>query len=292
MGCNNSKAVPVNENSAHKKAEPITDETPSVSPQTTPKNNASHNPENEQEKVNIEPVDEEQQQEIEVVEPEKVNAIKKPITLGYWGIKGRAYPARLILTHKNVDFEDKCYTKDTAKNWFAEDKPNLGKKALLNLPNLPYLIDRPNSESDNSDSDDTHIFQSMAVLKYLGRKYDLNPAQSEQEKLLADMWQAILVEIMESGAKAYFNKETDTLKEKLAPSWSAINDHLQNHQFMCGDKLSWIDFLTFSHIEMFRKLDDKILEGMEEIQKFEGKMLELDNVKKYVKIHETQPWFP
>ena len=57
----------------------------------------------------------------------------KKVTLGYWGIRGRAQPLRFALAYTGLPWEDKTYT--APDQWFAHDKPAL-KSAF---PNIPYL---------------------------------------------------------------------------------------------------------------------------------------------------------
>jgi glutathione S-transferase len=57
------------------------------------------------------------------------------ITLGYWGVRGRAHTLRLLLEYTGANWQETTYTNDA--DWFGRDKPALG----LPFPNLPYLID-------------------------------------------------------------------------------------------------------------------------------------------------------
>ncbi len=55
--------------------------------------------------------------------------------LGYWGFRGRAQGARLMLAYSGLEWEPVNYVEK--EKWFEEDKKNLG----IEFPNLPYLID-------------------------------------------------------------------------------------------------------------------------------------------------------
>lgn len=83
-------------------------------------------------------------------------------TLGYWCIRSRAQFLRNLLIYKGVEFEDKVYKLGPAPDFnftdWLKEKFTLG----LAFPNLPYFID-----------EDVRITQSLAILRYLGRKYDL-----------------------------------------------------------------------------------------------------------------------
>ncbi len=72
---------------------------------------------------------------------------------------------RLILEYGGVDYEEKRYDIVNNPEEWAKVKPNLG----LDFPNLPYYIDG-----------DVKLSQSMATLRYLGRKHA--PAKNNEEQ--------------------------------------------------------------------------------------------------------------
>lgn len=55
--------------------------------------------------------------------------------MGYWGLRGRAQPIRLLLSCTGANWREKTYT--SPEEWFEKDKKNLG----LTFPNLPYLTE-------------------------------------------------------------------------------------------------------------------------------------------------------
>jgi hypothetical protein len=79
--------------------------------------------------------------------------LKRP-TLAYWGVRGIGSMARALLTHLNIEFEDKRYTD--RETWLAD-------KAVLpmNFPNLPYYLDG-----------DVKMSESMAIVRQICRKYE------------------------------------------------------------------------------------------------------------------------
>merc|ERR1712137_1501744 len=83
----------------------------------------------------------------------------------YFGIRGRAEPARLILAYAGVEFEDERLTFEQFGQMKAEGKFQLGQ--------VPTYKD-----------DDVEIPQSMAIVRHLGRKYNLYGSNlSEQARV-------------------------------------------------------------------------------------------------------------
>ncbi|WP_395239489.1 glutathione S-transferase Mu, partial [Salmonella sp. s54412] len=95
--------------------------------------------------------------------------------LGYWNIRGRAQPIRLLLAYTETEYEQKDYP--VGDEWFKE-KFNLG----LDFPNLPYYIDG-----------DVKITQSSAIIRYLARKNGLC-GTTEEEKIIVDMMEHCIID--------------------------------------------------------------------------------------------------
>eukprot|EP00116_Pleurobrachia_bachei_P006305 sb/3466567/ len=108
--------------------------------------------------------------------------------LGYWALRGRGEPIRLLLRYKGVEFKDATIplTEEGMGKWFGELKENLD----LDFPNLPYLIDG-----------DVRLTESLAIMRYLGRKYDMIPD---------DMAKGDMVELVIQGQRNDLFKISDT----------------------------------------------------------------------------------
>ena len=88
---------------------------------------------------------------------------EKP-TLGYWACQARGDPIRTLLSHLEVDFEDKMYQfgDEGPEGWGAQ-KSQLG----IQFPNLPYWKD-----GDVFHSEHVSIMNSICRKykpEYLGR---------------------------------------------------------------------------------------------------------------------------
>lgn len=89
-------------------------------------------------------------------------------TLVYWDIVGLAHPLRMALTLADIEWCDvrmvcghSSDSKANKKEWF-EAKESLRKEGILDFPNLPYYLDG-----------DVQLVQSDAILRHLGKKYNL-----------------------------------------------------------------------------------------------------------------------
>merc|ERR1712137_979840 len=113
---------------------------------------------------------------------------------GYWSLRGLGQSIRLLLAHAGVDYEDKRYNiKGEAPNWdrseWLTDKFSLG----LDFPNNPYYIDG-----------DVKLTQSMTIMKYLGRKYDLAPV-TEGEHQRVDLIEAEAIDMRGAWGRTCYN---------------------------------------------------------------------------------------
>ena len=88
------------------------------------------------------------------------------ILIAYWPIRGLCEYVYLALEYLEVPYERKTYTAENMNEWYKEDKYNLG----LHFANLPYLVEG-----------DFKLVQSLAILKYVGRKYGIFGGDSIEE---------------------------------------------------------------------------------------------------------------
>ena len=162
--------------------------------------------------------------------------------VGYWKQKGRAFPIRCLLHHAGIEFEDVLYSSENKDTWFAELKPEMAKTASpMAIPSIPYLVDG-----------EVTIFQSMAVLRYAGRKSGY-VAQSEAGIIIEDSVEGVLTEVFEKMRKARFSgDERDVKQKEFLPvgygMLQSINDLLEKSKYLTGEKLAWIDFYLFQMV--------------------------------------------
>ena len=102
---------------------------------------------------------------------------KPKIKLVYFNTRGRAESIRYLLAYAGVDYEDVRLSRE---EWNSEVKPNI---PFGQLPALYF--------------NDTLITQSMAILRFLAREFNL-AGQDNIEMGKADMLVHCLGDVMES----------------------------------------------------------------------------------------------
>jgi len=159
-----------------------------------------------------------------------------PIELGYWGIRGLAEPCRLLLRYTETEWKDAVLTD--ADSWFKEKKYNLG----LDFPNLPYLLDG-----------DVKLTQSLAVIRYLGRKFGLSPSESDIAR--GDMLEQYIMDIRMGLGKVSYSS-ADKFEELKANFLGKIPLYLEEitkfigaGPFLLGEKITYIDFLALEYLD-------------------------------------------
>merc|ERR1712110_44819 len=184
--------------------------------------------------------------------------------LTYWPVSGRALMSRCLLHYKGVEFEDNFQDGAT----WPEDKKNLAGKLLY--PNIPHLEDG-----------DMMLNESVAVLKYLGRKYDLAP-KCEAEEILADQFEGFLGDFFAAHGKVTDSAALKAYKEGNAAKWAPMCKHLENNKWCCGENLTWVDFYLFGLVDIVKRYDPEFLTKCPVIKKIEDQLCENECLKKYL----------
>lgn len=133
-----------------------------------------------------------------------------PLTVGYWKIRGLGAPCRMICEYGGLEYEAKCYEihkqadgSYDKNEWFGT-KPDL--KAKNGLMNLPYVVDG-----------DVVVSQTIACLRYLGKKAGLN-GTTDEESVIVDQILCEAQDLRNGGVQFFYNPasaEADNKKKKL-----------------------------------------------------------------------------
>ncbi|CAG2177142.1 unnamed protein product [Oppiella nova] len=168
-----------------------------------------------------------------------MSATNTTSTLAYWDIIGFAQPIRYLLKYAGIDFNDKRYVFSNEKEWQSV-KSTLG----LDFPNLPYYIDG-----------DIKLTQSLAILRYLGRKHRLVATddqtlvrQDMAEQQIQDMRDGLFNIIMNPD---YETREADYCTGTLEPQLDLLVKFMGDKEWLSG-QLSYVDFMAYEILDWFR----------------------------------------
>ncbi|KAJ6219922.1 hypothetical protein RDWZM_005734 [Blomia tropicalis] len=190
----------------------------------------------------------------------------KPI-LGYWDIRGLAEPIRMLLAYGEIAYEDKRYTDRDV--WLAE-KFTLG----LDFPNLPYFFDG-----------DVKLSQTLAILRYLARKLNLDGADCKEKVTISLVEQQIVDLNMAMGRIAY-DPNCDKVKEDylkaLPDQLKLVSNFLGEKPFAAGANLSYVDFVMYEYLKKVSVLVPGSLDATANLAKFVGRIESLPKVAQYI----------
>lgn len=202
---------------------------------------------------------------------------------GYWDVRGLGQPIRNLLVYKGVQFEDKRYKFGPAPDYdrgeWLREKYTLG----LRFPNLPYYID-----------DDVRLTQSLAILRYLGRKHGL-AANNDKEMVELDVLEQQardLVLILSYAARPQpryregLSSYAENIKDMLDP-WSR---HLASREWALGDRLTYVDFVLYEGLDWHREFKPEALAKYPPLVHYLRRFEELPNVKEYFASDKFKKW--
>ncbi|XP_065830361.1 glutathione S-transferase Mu 4-like [Oscarella lobularis] len=194
-----------------------------------------------------------------------------PVKLGYWAIRGLAQPIRLLLTYCGDEFEEKRYDGANRQTW-TDEKFSLG----LPLPNLPYLIDG-----------DIKIVQSNAILRYIGRKHNLD-GSTEQEKVLVDIFENQVMDMRNAfvrlcyGPSSSFEAGKKTyLEESLPATLKKISDQLGSSKWVAGENITFPDFHLAEMLSQHVIFSPTCLDAYPNLKEYLARFEELPAIKAY-----------
>lgn len=192
--------------------------------------------------------------------------------LVYWDVRGYAESARYILRYSETEYTDERMTASAERfvQWMGE-KYTLG----LGLPNLPYLIDG-----------DIKLSQSLAIVRYLGRKFGLVAGDNEQDITRVEMVEQEMTDFKNAFGKICYDPQFEDKKpaylESLAKKISTFDGYLGAGPFVLGDKLTYVDFLVYEFFSQINKL------APEEVAKGPNIVNHRDN---FERLPTLQGWF-
>ena len=129
-------------------------------------------------------------------------------------------------------------SSEGSDSWFKDKKYNLG----LDFPNLPYLLDG-----------DVKLTQTIAIMRYLGRKFGLSPSEADMNK--GDLFEQYIVEVRMalgevcySSADKFEGMKADFLS-KLALRVEEVGKFIGAGPYALGEKITYVDFLALEFLD-------------------------------------------
>nr|ABL09304.1 allergen Aca s 8 [Acarus siro] len=195
--------------------------------------------------------------------------MSKPI-LGYYNVRGYAQPIRNLLAYAGVDFIDKRYPMDPVQlaspEWQAE-KHTFG----FDFPNTPYLIDG-----------DVKLTQSLAILRYLARKYGLEGATETEKNRIAlleqqinDLQTSFFLSLLKGDEAAFLQ----TLPDQLA----GVSAFLGVNQFAAGSSVAYVDFLLYEYLVRVLVYKPEIIGRFENLVQYIKRIEALPRLAEWIK---------
>ncbi|XP_012323503.2 glutathione S-transferase Mu 3 isoform X2 [Aotus nancymaae] len=179
------------------------------------------------------------------------------MVLGYWDIRGLAHAIRLLLEFTDTPYEEKRYTCGEAPDYDRSQWLDVKFKLDLDFPNLPYLLDGKNK-----------ITQSNAILRYIARKHNMC-GETEEEKIRVD-----IVENQEKLKPQYLEQLPGQLKQ--------FSMFLGKFSWFAGEKLTYVDFLTYDILDQNRIFEPKCLDEFPNLKAFMCRFEALEKIAAYI----------
>uniref|UniRef100_C9W1G5 Glutathione S-transferase n=2 Tax=Rhipicephalus sanguineus TaxID=34632 RepID=C9W1G5_RHISA len=196
-----------------------------------------------------------------------------PVVLGYTNTRGLAQSIRNLLVYKGVPFEEKQYKLGPAPGYekagWASEKFSLG----LQFPNLPYYSDG-----------DVNITQSVAILRHLGRKHDLNAKSAEEvtqldllEQQANDLiWGLVMAALTPTGSEVRRQHEAN-----LTLALRGWEDHLKKRKWALGDRLTYVDFLLYEGLAWNFEYKPEVYADYPSVKRYMQNFEALPKMKEY-----------
>nr|AFD36887.1 glutathione S-transferase mu1 [Panonychus citri] len=201
-------------------------------------------------------------------------------TIGYWPIRALVDPILLCMHQLKQSYRIKHYKfggpPDHLGNEWPVDKERLG----LTYPNIPYLIDG-----------DVKVTQCLAILRYIGRKYNFGP-KSEEEIIRSDIFEQGAHEMLYTCFRVWYvdteeelNKAKPHLHPYLRQRLEQTSTALGSNRFILGDRMTYVDCLLYSVLDYIRLYDEDYLSRNQNLRDFLDRIESLPEIKKY---HESK----
>ncbi|XP_053307171.1 glutathione S-transferase P 1-like isoform X2 [Spea bombifrons] len=193
-------------------------------------------------------------------------------TLTYFPLRGRAEHIRLLLGDQGLSWkEDEVQMQD-----WASGKRDLKKNAVFGQ--LPRFQDG-----------DFVLYQSNAILRYLGRKHGLS-GSNEQENAAIDMMNDGVEDLRLKYYRFLFlenapNKEKylQELSDQLAAFERILANNSKGPKFLVGDKISYADYNLLDMLHCNLDISPEILSSFPLLSAYVENLVARPKLSEYLK---------
>eukprot|EP01016_Furgasonia_blochmanni_P038239 TRINITY_DN45_c0_g3_i3.p2 TRINITY_DN45_c0_g3~~TRINITY_DN45_c0_g3_i3.p2 ORF type:complete len:249 (+),score=100.75 TRINITY_DN45_c0_g3_i3:169-915(+) len=205
-----------------------------------------------------------------------VNTAQSNLVMGYWGIRGRAEPVRLLIALSGLEYTQKNY--GDPKEWFGKDKASLNDP----FPNLPYIKD-----------EDFSISETVAVAQYIAlkaNKPELYGGKNNEDRVTFITLRGVLLDAKgvlmglkwDNGDPTVIYTARKAIKDKIIPTLRKISTFLGDKEFLLG-YVSFIDCQLYDLLTWAIGLKPNTLQNLKNIQGFYTRFRNLPQIKAYRK---------
>nr|AYV89241.1 GST m2 [Tetranychus evansi] len=194
--------------------------------------------------------------------------------LAYWELRGLVDPIKFLLAHAGVEYEFKAYKIGPPPEYSRDDFRSIKDGLGLDFPNLPYYID-----------DDVKLSQTLAILRYLGRKHGLQ-GTSDSEITRCDLAEQVMIDLLLFLFPRWRVNNEENKKQIVETVTAKLTEYekfLGSGPFVLGEKLSYPDFIAYSALDYIRLYDASLIENYATIKDFLAKFETFPNVDAYIK---------
>ena len=203
---------------------------------------------------------------------------------GYWGLKARGFMIELVLNAGGADYTRTTMTSPT--EWGAKKSELNEKSQFKGYANLPYLIDG-----------DRTLFESMAIMKYVARKYNFF-ATEEPAAVTQDIVDSVISDMYGSVYSKRFQKPEDT-RGPACKAWAkdmskleGLDSLLSKSTFLAGEKKTYVDFMLLALGDMLVFWESDVYEKCANIKRHKATMLECEKTAAYYEKVKDMPNMP
>lgn len=203
------------------------------------------------------------------------------LKLGYWNIRGLAQPIRLLLEQSGASYEDIRYNYGPAPGYARDEWLNVKFTLGLDFPNCPYIIDG-----------DVKLTQSIACLRYVGRKHGIVP-KTEVEQARVDLVEQQIVDWKSKQSDLFYgayDKLKDDYKEGLTDKIELLSKFLGDRRWMAGDNLTYIDFFAYDWLDVNRLFSPGLMDTVPNLKGFVKRTEELPRISAYINSDRFIKW--